>query len=187
VNLGILENSRKPLYRWRWALALTISAIAIAVVGTALLHPSDAKLRALLSTNKRAFEQLLRMLAEDREIISLSPRFILWEHGEASGEAGGYKQRDFDKGRWDQYRELLAAIGSRDGLEVKKDDGVIVFIESVLGAFLSGTRKGIAYQYRPSLDPSVKIVGNLDDNAALPEGEYLSPIGSGWYIYFDKF
>ena len=173
--------------RWRWALALTILASAIVLVGTALQHPTDAKLRALLSTNKRAFEQLLRMLAEDREIIRLSPKFILWDHGEASGGVAGYKHRDFDKGRWDQYRELLAAIGSREGLVVKKDDGIIVFSESVLGAFLSGTSKGIAYQYRPSLDPSVKIVGSLDDNAALPEGEYLSPIGSGWYIYFDKF
>jgi hypothetical protein len=183
----MLENSRRPLYRRGWALALTILAIAIAVVASALQHPSDAKLRALLSTNKRAFEQLLRMLAEDRDIISLSPEFIFWEHGGASGWVPGYKHRDFDKGRWDQYRELLAAIGSRDGLEVKKYDGIIVFIESVHGAFLSGTRKGIAYQYRPSLDPSLNIVGSLDDNAALPEGEYVSPIGSGWYIYFDKF
>jgi hypothetical protein len=182
----MLENRRRPLYRRGWALALTILAIAIAVVASALQHPSDAKLRALLSTNKRAFEQLLRMLAEDRDIISLSPEFILWEHGEASGGVAGYKQRDFDKGRWDQYRELLAAIGSRNGLVVKKQEGIIVFSESVLGAFLSGTSKGIAYQYRLSLAPWVKIVGSLDDNAALPEGEYVSPIGSGWYIYFDK-
>jgi hypothetical protein len=184
----MLENSRRPLYRWRWALALTILASAIVLVGTALLHPSDAKLRALLSTNKRAFEQLLCMLAEDRDIVYLSPKSIAWENGETCGEPGAYKQkqRDFDKGRWDQYRELLAAIGSRDGLVVKKEEGIIVFSESVVGAFLSGTSKGIAYQYRPSLAPWVKIVGSLDDNAALPEGEYLSPIGSGWYIYFDK-
>lgn len=176
-------------WAWSWKLAATISLLAIGTVTVevALQQPSDASLRKLLMGKKPAFEELLQMLTQDRGMTRLSPRFIIWDDGEASGDVAGYtKYRDFDKGRWDHYRELLAAIGSRDGIVVKKDDGIVVFIECVRGALLIGTSKGIAYQIKPSLASWVTIVKSLD-NGAVPkaEGEYVCPIEGRWYIYYD--
>jgi hypothetical protein len=174
---------------WGWKLAVAVSALAVGAVtvGVALQPPSDASLRKLLTEKKPVFDELLQMLAQDRGIIRLSQRFIIWDDGEASGDVAGYtKYRDFDKRRWDHYRELLAAIGSGDGIVVKKNEGIIVFVESVRGALLIGTGKGIAYQFKPSLASWVTIVKSLD-SGAVPrgEGEYVCPIEGKWYIYYD--
>jgi hypothetical protein len=174
---------------WGWKLAVAVSTLAIGAVtvDVALQHPSDESLRELLAKKNSVFEEMLQMLAQDRGVVRLTPRFIVWDDGEASGDMPGYtKYRDFDKSRWDHYRELLTAIGSQDGIVVKKDDGVIVFIESVRGALLIGTSKGIAYQFKPSLASWVTVVKSLDSGAVPKgEGEYVCPIAGRWYIYYN--
>ena len=141
--------------------------------------PSDQKLIGLFQKHRVEFEKLERMADQDTR------RGLAFEVDPANARL----VKTISPTRRKEYDTLLSRIGS--DLQLTMDDSYgreVRFIAAQGGAGPIGDDwlKGIEHLEKYS-EQEGKVVPSLDGAYRLPEGDYLRPIESGWYLVYSVY
>jgi hypothetical protein len=156
-------------------LAFSLLLFLFVVVGEACNlspHPTDSELEQTLKSNQSDFDQLIRMLGEDEDIVRLDEKFVFLKDGST---------RSVPDQRLKAYRELFVKLKLERGLQRDKDNA-LRFIASSVGSFSTSEK---SYIYSPT--PLTPLVDSLDQVIESDRGDH-SPVYKklygGWYLYY---
>jgi len=151
---------------------LLVVATALSGCSTDCASP-EKELRASFQDRFSALERIRSMSAEDKSVVRIAPTFthldtdVSWPRPP--------EKLGFSEERWNEYRTLFHAVGSRDGLS-RIEDSVYVSTKSC-GLSISG--KEFGYVYRPSQAPTtIKALDSLSH-----QGKGFIPLRANWYLY----
>ncbi|HKU77566.1 MAG TPA: hypothetical protein VJR02_26865 [Pyrinomonadaceae bacterium] len=155
-------------------LAFSLLFFFIVVGGACNLspHPTDSRLEQTLKSNQSDFDQLIRMLSEDVDIIRLDEKFVFLKEGST---------HNVPDQRLEVYRKLFVKLKLERGFQRDKDNA-LRFIASSGGVFSTSEK---SYIYSPT--PLNPLVDSLDQVVESDRGDH-SPVYKklygGWYLYY---
>jgi hypothetical protein len=131
--------------------------------------PSDQQLIDNLGDHRGAFQELVRMLKQDRRLRAIS----LDSTDPALPVAG------ITDARFERYRKLMRNAGIDEDIQRERDgQGSISFRVAYKGGALTSDDRGYVY----SAKPLAPLVGSLDGHKAIARTAYRH-IGGNWYLY----
>jgi len=139
-------------------------------------HPTDRAMLVQFQKQRATLDGLVRMIAEDANLVRLAPDFT---RPEGPGSAG------VSADRLAAYRRLCAEAGIAHGFSHYGD--AIEFIVHTQGLSISGSAKGFVYAANAA-DDAVVVEGDLDAAAAsLQDKDVLleRKIDDNWWLILD--
>jgi hypothetical protein len=139
-------------------------------------HPTDRAMLVQFQKQRGALDELVRMIAEDANLVRLAPDFTRPEDPASAGASAE---------RIAAYRRLCAQAGIAHGFSHYGD--AIEFIVHTQGLSISGSAKGFVYAASADDDATV-VDGDLDAAAAsLQDKDVLleRKIDDNWWLILD--
>lgn len=144
---------------------------------------SDQSLIANFQRHRSSFEEIVRMMDEDSNVLSVYEEYVSIK---GNPTWRGEREEGFSTKRWLEYKALFARLGSRYIYRASKD-GAITHIDAatVATAEVDGDTivisKGYAYSTK-LLQPSKDTLDDMDFSTTRT---FYRPIGDNWYLFFD--
>ena len=138
-------------------------------------HPTDHVLEEGLKSNQEGFDALIRMLAEDEDIVRIDKNFVFLSEG---------SDREVPKERLQVYRDLFAKLKLEGGFHRDKDNA-LRFIASSRGTSIPSSEKSYVY----CTNPRTQSVDSLDYVIKRDRGDQrpiYKRIHGDWYLYYES-
>jgi hypothetical protein len=174
----------------RSPLVLPLSAAVLLLAGCAVgrHHTPDAQLQRFFWQHQADFEQLLREVQADSQLMTVQPGRVIYPNGGAEvGDTDFVSELvhiGLSSDRWGWYQQRLQHLGLAGGV-LKGDDGQVEFRVDPGSLSNGDSYKGYWYS---SIQPG-PILPNLDayrisDRERSPRGWFVcKPLKANWYLY----
>ena len=160
----------------RWVRHVLLVALTTFISGCGPWPPSDAALEKKFHSNRRVFDQLIMMTAEDSHLVRIAPDFTFLD----TDFSWPRSNIGISNERWELYRQLFWQVGAGEGVNHPVGGHVTFFI-----AYTWGMMHGIDKGYAFSLDAVEPLLNSVDE---LPkgrgkQGQVFKPLEDHWYLY----
>ncbi len=145
-------------------------------------HPSDEKLASVFRQHRGAFERLVQMSDEDRNVVRIAPTFTRlvndWSWPRPAARLG------ISVDRWQQYLNLFKETGLEEGLERSENSDAVWLIASARGLLNRGSSKGYVHRTVP---PALVVYDSADGKQPQLSSNDVGfkALGENWYIFYD--
>lgn len=163
-----------PCLRLMPALSLLITTIILTGCGNTS-HPADQIMEQKLRSNRGDFDNLVKMLHEDHDVVRLDQKFIFLTED---------SNRSISEERLGEYRRLFGKLGLVSGMHRDKE-GAVRLIASTKDTFLTNSEKSYVY----SRTPPSRLVESLDRVIKSDRGDQApvyKEIADNWYLYYES-
>jgi hypothetical protein len=148
-------------------------------------HPSDEQLTQDFQQHRQAFDALLKMVQQERQVTRVANDFI-WIDG-AMTVPENERSRYLPDERFAKYKRIFKALDLESGV-VRYQDGGVGFLRSSSGIVTSGSAKG--YVWSPAYKgPKLATSDPRSlEEACIPKTGCSSArqIAPNWYITFES-
>lgn len=174
IDSPMLHRNSKLLRHYGLSLMWTLVSLGCA------RPPADSDLEARFRSNRQAFEQMARMVEEDRHLTRIAPNYT-WLDDDISWPRPNI---GLSLERWNLYRRLFKETGATAGILRPIGSRTTFLIAYSFGLVTGSTDKGYAFCW----DPLAPLFPSLDRRPGdLKKGQpAFKRLEDNWYIYYES-
>lgn len=138
-------------------------------------HPSDQVLEQRLRSHQSDFDNLVRMLEEDSDVVSITYKNAFMENRST---------RQLPKDRLDEYRRLFKKLQLEGGIQ-RDRKGFILLMASTKGMVIPNSGKTYVFSVREPA-PLVESLDEVIKNHAGDQPPVYKKLFGNWYLFYES-